>query len=118
GCLSDMQFAPDGDTMDPAVWYDWLNIIADCKKISRKELSEKNTILTVQENFIAVIAYIDFLCKLIESEDLCNCLSKMKFSLDKGPSSSLIWKDFLEAVKKVQTTPLKKLIEENTIRFV
>ena len=73
--------------------------------------------LTVQEAYLAMVFYLENLYKLTKSDDLGGFLGDLLFDLDGGTMDPAAWADWLDAVKKVQSTPLQELIEENTVRF-
>ena len=73
--------------------------------------------LTIKEAYVSMFLYLKNLYKLTGSDDLGGFLSGMQFAADGSTMDSAAWADWLDAVKKVQSTPLQELIDENTVRF-
>lgn len=73
--------------------------------------------LTIKEAFLAMVLYLEDINSTIESDDIYMLLGDLLFGLDGGTMDPASWHEWMNAVKKVKNTPLKDLIEHNTIKY-
>lgn len=87
--LSDMLFFHNGQTADPAAWYNWMNAIETGKD------------LTPLQGFISMTKYLHEYAECISSRDVKSLLDEMKLLPNGTTVNPLYWHNWMTCVDAV-----------------
>ena len=78
-------------------------------------MKEDNTLLTIEEAYLAMISYLNYLYELTDSDTLGGMLGDMCFLDDGVTADPAVWGEWLDAVSKVKDGEMTK--DDNLLKL-